>query len=275
MPVSEMSTHLFVGDLADPWVAAIASAIPRPRHDLPCVGDLPESWPEDAREARVVVLHRPILSQHDMERIQTLRQREGPPPRVVLCAGPNVRYHQLERCSTLVDVLLADATAVEVIARHALELPARTPPVDPRPSVAIQSVNSDLRAMLADACRSAGFAVHTGDAADSPPGTLVVWDVPILENQWESDLRRLATRRRVVTLIGFPDRGVVHQARQAGAFASLELPCDPLDLIFVLDRAAAAPPQRDVPPQPLGFKFARNGSSVAGHAGDSYNRNGD
>jgi hypothetical protein len=275
MPSSEKPTHLFVGDLADPWVAAIASSLPRPRRDLPCVGELPQQWPDDARTARVVVIHRPTLSQHDLERIEALRDRKGPPPRIILCAGPNVRYHQLERCSTLVDVLLSDATASEVIARHGSDLPASARPHAPRPSVAIQSTNSDLRSMLADACQSAGFAVYEGDAAASPAGTLVVWDVPILEEGWEAELRRLADRRRVVSLIGFPDRSIVRLARQAGAFAVIELPCDPLDLIFVLDRAASLPLDRDVPPEPLSFKFAKHESSVAGRSGESYNRNGD
>jgi hypothetical protein len=275
MPSSEKTTHLFVGDLADPWVSAIASSIPRPRCDLQCVGELPAQWPDDALSARVVVIHRPTLSQHDVERIEAIRDCEGPPPRVILCAGPNVRYHQLERCSALVDILLADATASEVIARHGFDLPARFRPDVPRSSVAIRSMNPDLRAMLSETCRSAGFAIHDGDATASPAGTLVVWDVPILEDGWEMELRLLANQRRVVTLIGFPDRSVVSQARQAGAFAAIELPCDPLDLIFVLDRAAAMPPDCAVPPGPLGFKFARTESSVAGRAGESYNRNGD
>lgn len=276
MPASEETTRLFVGDLSDPWASAIASAIPQPRVDLSCVGDLPDEWPGDVERYRVVVLHRPTLSQHDIKQIEALRNRGATPPRVILCAGPNVRYYQLERCSSLVDVLLSDATAIESVARHAVDLPARDRRDDSPPPVVIRSTNGDLRTMLADTCRSAGYPVENRDAADSPAGTLVVWDVPILEDVWEAELRRLADRHRLIALIGFPDRAVVQRARRAGAVACLELPCDPMDLIYVLDRASRrAMPGHAVPPEPHGFKFARNGSSIAGRAGDSTNRNGD
>src|SRR3954468_9406375 len=107
----------FVGDLADPWVAAIAAALPSGTLRIPCAGELPRAWPAGGLPG-TVVLHRPLLSPADAERLRRLRARAETPPRVVLCVGPHARYHQLERWSCLVDVVLPEATAPETIARH-------------------------------------------------------------------------------------------------------------------------------------------------------------
>jgi len=278
MPTPDPATRCFVGDLTDPWVSAIASAVAPPRFDVACPGDFPEIWPAEAQAARTLILHRPNLTTTDAERLRALRGRNGGPPRVILCAGPNVRYHQLERWSPLVDVLLSEATAAEVVCRHLQENPSRPRPDGPHPAVSIASTNLDMRGMLADACRTFGHDVIDGDFAAHPAGSIVIWDVPILEDDWEARLRGLAGRNRVIALMGFPDRLIVSRARAAGAFACLELPSDPADLAFVLDRAAVTSFRiktgHDVPPEPIGLKFAKNGSAIAGRRPDSYNPDG-
>jgi ActR/RegA family two-component response regulator len=61
----------------------------------------------------------------------------------------------------------------------------------------------------------------------------------------------------VIALLGFADRGSVTQAREAGAVACLDWPCDVDDLVYVLDRTAASveatqgDPAHPVPPSPV------------------------
>jgi len=54
-------------------------------------------------------------------------------------------------------------------------------------------------------------------------------------------MSRRARTAAVVALLGFADRVIVAQAREAGASACLDWPCDLDDLTHVLDRAARSP----------------------------------
>ena len=46
----------------------------------------------------------------------------------------------------------------------------------------------------------------------------------------------------MIALAGFADRAIVARAREAGAVACLELPCDLDDLVDAVDRAVVATP---------------------------------
>jgi hypothetical protein len=135
-----------------------------------------------------------------------------------------------------VDVVLPEATARETVARH---VGGRSRPRGIRPPVAVVSGLHELRCTLADACRAAGYRAEPArDWSEAAPGSLAVWDVPVLEPGWPRLLEAQAATRAVVALLGFADRATVELARARGAAACLDLPCLPEDLTFVLDRLA-------------------------------------
>jgi hypothetical protein len=248
----------FVGDLDDPWVVAIAEALPR-AHRLHRPGDLPETWPVEGRMPSAVIVHRAILTPTDAHRIVRLRAGWERPPRIVLCVGPHARYLEVERWSRLVDVVIPEATAPETVARHAFESGRVSRSTGPRPRVAIVSTNHELRTTLADACRSGGFSAEAAvDWEDIPHGVALAWDVPVLEPDWPSRLAGRARRSPVVALLGFADRATVASAREHGASACLDLPCDLEDLLGVLDRLTSARlhPGHEVPSPPMGLRSA-------------------
>jgi hypothetical protein len=179
------------GDLDDPWVAALADALPAGSRRILCASGLPDDWPDElpasqTAPAPVVVLHRALLTASDAERLGRLRARRMP-LRVVLCFGPHVRHADLEQWSArgLIDASVPEATARDTIARH---LAAGTPEtlgaecVPAGRRVAVISANAELRRALADACEALGYtpepAAEWADAAASGPA---LWDVPLLE----------------------------------------------------------------------------------------------
>src|SRR5947209_3251653 len=123
---------LFLGDLDDPWVAAIADALPADAARSPCAGDLPDVWPIEAALVPTLVLHRAILTDADADRLRRLLAPPGTPPRTILAVGPHARFQQLERWVPLVEAVLPEATAAETVGRH-LTSPRRPAPVGVRP----------------------------------------------------------------------------------------------------------------------------------------------
>ncbi len=245
----------FVGDLDDPWVVAIADALPASTTRLHAPDDLPEPFVPRMGEPApaAIVLHRAVLTRRDAARIGRFRASCAPPPRVVLCFGPHTRYIDLERWSELVDAVLPEATAREIVARRIAPAPTRRSPSIPRPRIAVVSTNSALRLALSDACEAGGYSVQAArDWSEAPPGP-AVWDVPMLEPGWIEDLSRRAKLGPVVALMGFADRASVSQARAHGAFACLDLPVDPVDLVTVLDRVPSSRPEpaHELPPPPV------------------------
>ena len=251
----------FFGDLSDPWVVSIADALPAAGGviRMDCSGEQLKE-PYGAHEPpRLIVVHRQRLFARDADRFKEWRTQIGSlrSPALILCAGPYVRYEELERYSGLVDLVLSEATAAEVLPRHANRLlegrssrPARGEG-DSLVRVLVASSNSELRETIAEACAGAGYRVEqadehmvgarvsfaTGPAA--PDDTiLTVWDVPVLE-EWEERLERHAREAGpIVALIGFADRSTVAVAKANGAFACLELPLNLDDLIDVIERFA-------------------------------------
>ena len=249
----------FAGDLDDPWVAAIADALPRGARRIPCAGDLPDAWPEGPGP-RTLVLHRPTLTASDADRLHGLRHRGPTPPRVVLCLGPHARYHQWERWAPLVDVALPEATAPDVVARHLSGAEGRSRPAETRPLVAIVGGDFALRLTLGDACSEFGYPSEAfPDWPDAPRSVLSLWIAPVLEDGWPHALARAARSRPVIALLGFADRLTVAVARARGASACLDLPCDLADLLHVLDRLAAdrIESAHAVPPAPASLRFPR------------------
>lgn len=243
---------LFLGDLADPWVAGIAGALPDGSRTESCPGPLPTDWPDSCPPADVLVLHRDTLSASDRERLAVLKGAQGPAPRVVLCHGPHARPHQLETWLALVDAFLPEATASEVVARHVRAEPRRD---QAGSAVSVVSGQFDWRAVLADALKGAGYAVDEHRDWPSNPSDLVVWDVPALDPRWPDLLERRTLGRRVVALLEFADRPLVRAARSAGAAACLDSLCEIDDLIAVIDRLAASPPL------PHGWRVRADGPS--------------
>ena len=250
----------FAGDLDDPWVLAIAEALPRDSLRIDCPGDLPESWPIDRPTPFSLVLHRSNLTANDSQRLLRLKARADRTPRVVLCVGPQARYVEVERWSRLVDVVIPEATARETVARHALALELERRPIRPggsRVRISVVSPNFELRTTLAEAARSGGFATEAiSDLADAPPGVATVWDVPVLEPDWPIRLKKLGKFGPVVALLGFADRSTVTLARRNGASACLDLPCEVGDLLAVLDRVATVRHDHahEVPPTPSAMR---------------------
>jgi hypothetical protein len=246
----------FVGDLDDPWVAAIAASLPGGVARVHCAGPLPDGLLAGGQAPGRLALHRGALTPADAECVARYRAGAAPAPRVVLCVGPHVRYADLERWSALglFDDLVPDATARDVLARRlSADEPGLPRPLGVRPGVSVVSANHELRDVMAGACEAAGFpAAVARDWAEARPNGVAVWDVPILEPDWPRALARRAPIGPVVALIGFADRALVAEARAHGAAACLELPCDLADLAAVLDRLA--PPRAGaahaLPPAP-------------------------
>ena len=226
----------FVGDLSDPWVAAIADRLPNTFLRRPSEGGLPESWIAADPPPDVVVIHRPILTALDAQRLGRLRAKGETPARVILCFGPHVRHDDLGRWSRHFDAVIPEATAAETIRRIVEPTPRPTLNL---PTVRIVSGLHDVRSMLAEVCRDAGYrVVWQGDSPGPSARGLIVWDVPVLEPRWTERIRLHAGTSAVIALLGFADRSTVSLAREAGAIACLEWPCDVDDLVYVLDRTA-------------------------------------
>ncbi|MFO0959041.1 MAG: hypothetical protein U0800_16710 [Isosphaeraceae bacterium] len=243
---------LFLGDLADPWVAGIAGALPEGSRAEACPGLLPATWPQSCPPADVLVLHRDALSIGDRDRLAALKRTQDPPPRVILCHGPHARPHHLETWLGLVDTFLPEATASEIVGGHVRPRESRE---RPDANVSIVGSQFEWRCALAEALAGAGYSVEQHRDWPSNPGELVIWDVPALDRRWPDLLERRTLGRRVAVLLEFADRGLVRAARSAGAAACLDSLCELDDLIGVIDRLAVAPPL------PHGWRIRADGPS--------------
>ncbi len=108
----------FIGDLGDPWVAGIADVVLAAGETqwLNCPGPLPEHPFDREHPPRVIVIHRHGLAGSDADRVRAWREAQGGSvPVVILCVSPYVRYEDLERWSGLVDLVVSEATAADVL----------------------------------------------------------------------------------------------------------------------------------------------------------------
>jgi FixJ family two-component response regulator len=252
-----------------------------------CPGELLDRPFDIAKPPALVVVHRQRLTAVDAQRLKDYRVSSvtGEPPVIALCIGPYVRHEELERWSSLADLVISEATAIDILPRHVKRLAGRQEDDDRRPRVTgflieVVSDNFELGQSIVDACIAAGyrarlarqiegFSAH-GQSRRPVPSvdssrTITVWDVPVLEPDWQERLeRRTRLAGPLIALIGFADRDVVTAAKACGAVACLELPYNIDDLVDVIDRASRSlsaartpmparvePPHR-LPPPPLG-----------------------
>jgi hypothetical protein len=252
----------FFGDLSDPWVDSIADALP-PSHGvsrIDCSSE-PPSRPASADSLpRLIVMHRQRLVPSDAQWLQKWREPTGSPasPALILCVGPYIRYEELERYSGLVDLVLSEATAAEVLPRHVARLLEGRQGRAPRPEssvfrLLVASSNAELSRAVAEACAAAGYRAEQvedqavgaqfsirNESQVAAESVLTIWDVPVLE-AWSERLERHALHvGPLIALLGFADRRAVSLARSNGAFACLELPLNLDDLVDAIDRFARA-----------------------------------
>jgi len=262
---SSEGTIWFVADLSDPWAVSIAGSLclPSTLVQVHCPGDLPDRLYEPDHLPRLVVLHRPRLTAGDAQRLRDYRSQaaEGAVPAIVLCVSPYVRYEELERWSSLADLVLSEATAADVLPRHVARLvqgrAVRTaPPATGGFRIEVAGGNHDLCQALVEACTAGGCRAITVDDLDSAGGAaspkvpasknepvLTIWDVPVLEPDWAERLeRRSRSSGPVIALLGFADRTTVALAKTRGAIACLELPYNVDDLLDIIDRTARSLP---------------------------------
>jgi FixJ family two-component response regulator len=259
---------LFAGELDDPWVGLIVTSISSvvPVRTVDVRGPMPERLTGDDEYPRSVIIHRLRLSLADVCRIEAYRQthRSKLRPEMILCYSPYVRYAELERCAQAVDLLIPEASAVDVLPCHLsrdVEPKEATPDHPQRRLIQVDVVSTDhaLRTTLQEICLAAGFGkpegsdtaftahslhscgVRSGAALLSdmrPHPVVTVWDVPVLDAGWPELIEHRSRLGPVIALLGFADRAMVGLARSRGAAACLELPFNVADLIDVLDRVS-------------------------------------
>ncbi len=251
----------FMGDLSDSWVVSIAEQLARCSGivQVHCPSDLPVRPFDADRPPRLVVIHRHRFTTVDAQRLKEYRvcPVAADPSAILLCVSPYVRYEELERWSGLADLVVAEATAADILPRHVARLVERREGRSMRAETAgfrieVAGGNHDLCQALVEACQGAGYRTLQVDdleiaAAAGPKRspktvaerTLTIWDVPLLEPDWSQRLeRRSRTHGPVIALFGFADRETVTLAKASGAIACMELPYNVDDLIDIIDRAA-------------------------------------
>lgn len=223
----------FVGDPADPRAAAIRAALPADTRSIAARGPFGTDWPVEMAGATVVI-HRSRPVRADRSALAGLLARA--PARVVLCVGPYARYDDLEPWATLVDRIMPEAIAPEVIGRYGSAARSRGPA---GAGLLVDADEPELSAALVDAGRACGYdarPVWSGDRDDLAVDLPMLYVVPALDPDWPRLLEERAADRPVVAMVGFADGDDVATARGRGAAACLELPCDLGDLAFVLRR---------------------------------------
>jgi CheY-like chemotaxis protein len=262
----------FMGDLTDSWLVSIAGELARCSGivQVHCPGDLPDLPFAPDRPPRLLVIHRHRFTAVDAQRLKEYRVSAvaGDAPAILLCVSPYVRYEELERWSVLVDLVISDATAADILPGHVARLVERRVGRSTRAGAAgfrieVASSNHDLCKALVEACGASGYrsvqvadldvaraAVRQASPSAVAERILTIWDVPLLEPEWSQRLeQRSRSNGPVIALLGFADRETVTIAKACGAIACLELPYNVDDLIDAIDRAAKtlAPDRWPVP----------------------------
>lgn len=273
MDVSQ-SLVWFIGDLSDPWITSVADGIARvrPLRRVDCPGSLPADLFDRTLPPRLIVIHRHHLGADDVDRLTDWRGPQGSnaSPAVFLCLGPYVRYVDLERVSRLVDLVVPEATAAEVLPRHVVRLIEGAERLASRPAylafrIEVASGNESIGRAVLEACAAAGYRAEAIDDQEiggiirvrnrqgpSTERVLTIWEIPVLEPGWAERLEwRVLRTGPLIALAGFADREIVGRARAGGAATCLELPCDLDDLIDAIERVVRSndPETWPVPPR--------------------------
>jgi hypothetical protein len=286
----------FIGDLEDPWVSAIADALPAGFRveRLSCSEDVPETPFEPGHFPRLIILHRHRLTAQDRARIKRWREQVEIEikPTIVLCVSPYVRYEETERVLTLVDQVIPEGTAADILPGRIGRL-IEGGPLGVRRNVESFAVevsgrNEDLCRTLVEVCVRAGYKAAAIDdllagdfakarqaASSASERTLTIWEVPVLETGWSEVLeRRALATGPIIGLMGFADRATVSRAKANGAALCLDLPFEVEDLIDSVERVAVSraleqwplparvEPPHQLPPRPRRRAASRETSSV-------------
>lgn len=287
----------FIGDLDDPWVGAIADAIPAHLRveRSNCTGDVPDEPFGLQPIPALIVLHRHRLTAQDRAQIKRWKEQgeSGTKPTVVLCVSPYVRYEDIERALGLIDHVIPEGTAADTLPGRIARFTDGPPPRDGRRSgvtfaIEVSGKNEDLCRTVVEVCLRAGYRAAAIDdllagelakarhpASPAAERTLTIWEVPVLEPGWSEVLeRRTAATGPLIALMGFADRALVSQAKAKGAVACLDLPFEIEDLLDCVERAAElrapehwplpprAEPPHQLPPRPRRRAASRESSSV-------------
>jgi hypothetical protein len=253
---------ILMGDLSDPWVGLIAESVRGAAGvvGLDCDDELPDRPFDGGRPPRIVILHRNRLGTRDARRVSGWRSQVAADDvlAIVLCVSPFVRYAEVERWHGLVDWVLPEATAPDVLPGRVTRLIEATKRAraQERTTAFHVEVASGIEALgsgVVDTCTAAGFRArlvpdllwsdHSGRPGHAAGNERVVtiWDVPVLEQGWPEQVeRRVRLTGPVITLFGFADRAVVAEAKARGASACLDVLYDGDDLIDVIDRVVHA-----------------------------------
>ncbi len=255
MPNSQQPTDqtlvIFAGDSQDRIVhAALANLIQQKvtlqTFDWPEGANLPDRLLGEISALETparLVLHRNGLGPKEIGILSQLRESAGVVRKkwtIELIVGDLVRYADLQIVSTLVDRIVPESIAADLLAGHPISTSLNRHPRASSP-IGILSANEALSNTLKDILLEWGYEPRClrgwSDPA-IPAGALLIWDVPMLSDRWEIRLRDQSRVRPILALLGFADRTTVNRAREAGAVACLDLPFDLEDLEKVLTRFA-------------------------------------
>lgn len=190
-----------------------------------------------------LVLHRKGLGPREIAILSQLRESAGIVRNecmVELIVGDLVRYADLQIASTLVDRIVPESIAADLLASHSISTNPNRHQGDSQP-IGLLSANQALSNTLKDVLLEWGYdprCLRGWSDPAIPAGALLIWDVPMLSDRWEIRLRDQSRVRPILALLGFADRTTVNRAREAGAVACLDLPFDLEDLEKVLTRFA-------------------------------------
>lgn len=287
----------FLGDFDDAWVAAIAEAL-SPGFSvqrLHCPRDIPEEPFGLSPLPHFIVVHRHQLSAGDRSCLKCWKEegKSDVKPVIFLCVSPYVRYEDTERALCLVDQVIPEGTAADILAGRIARLSGGPTSPDERHSafsftIEVSGKNQDLSRTVVEVCRRAGYRALAIDdllgaefsndrrpPAPAPERTLTIWEVPVLESGWPEVLeRRVIATGPLIGLLGFADRATVSQAKANGAVACLDLPFEIEDLLDSVARAAfsRAPehwpiparlePPHQLPPRPRRRVASRESTTV-------------
>lgn len=192
-----------------------------------------------------VLVHRRNIGPTEVESITRLRhliEAKGPErPRLELILGDLARYADVQTLAAMSDRITPEGIAAEVLSGRIRRLTGKPLTIESTKSqsrsVGLLSRSRPLMEMLADWVRFCGLQPVIMDGWSDPQlpaGSLMIWDVPVLNDRWETELRAQSRRRPIIALLGMATRDLTEKARSAGASACLDLPFETDDLTDVI-----------------------------------------